>query len=144
MVAKSSNRVSEDFDEARIRKTVAEADLKEMEVRKASNELIETEEIKVAWQHVLGNLRSKLLAIPVKLAPKMQHETDLRVIETLLEDHLFEAMHELSNYDPKTNKTINAKKNKSTDTRRNGGPETAAPTKRKPVGRPRKAAQLRG
>ena len=141
-MTKSANRVSEEFEEARTRKTSYEADLKQMELKKAAGELIEINEIKDAWTDVLANLRSKLLAIPVKLAPIVQNETNVRSIEKVIETHLHEAMNELSEYDPNTNSTKT--KDKGISAKRNGGTQATSKTKRKPVGRPRKAAQLRG
>ena len=142
MSARAANRVNEEFEEARTRKTSYEADLKHMELKKAAGELIEIEEIKDAWTEVLSNLRSKLLAIPVKLAPIVQNETNIRSIEKLIESHIHEAMHELSQYDPNTNRT--KEKDKAAASNGNGSAQASTQAKRKPVGRPRKAAQLRG
>ena len=135
---RSSNRVDEGFEEARTRKTTAEADIKEMEVAQAAGSLIPVDEVVSAWTDILANLKAKLLAIPVKTAPLVLNEDNLRAIETLIENQIHEALHELSQYDP----SKNGKKRGSGD-KGDEGAETAAPAKRKRVGRPTKATQLR-
>ena len=136
---RASNRVNEDFEEARTRKTTAEADIKEMEVAQAAGALIPAEEVIATWTDILANLKAKLLAIPVKTAPLVRDEEDLRAIETVIENQIYEALHELAQYDP----SENGKRRKSGKTS-DVSAEATTKAKRKRVGRPTKASQLRG
>ena len=136
---RASNRVDEDFEEARTRKTTAEADIKEMEVAQAAGALIPTEEVVATWTDILTNLKAKLLALPVKTAPLVRQEEDLRAIEHIIETQIYEALHELAQYDP----SENGKRRKSGKTS-DVSAEATTKAKRKRVGRPTKASQLRG
>lgn len=136
---RASNRVNEDFEEARTRKTTAEADIKEMEVAQAAGALIPAKEVQATWTDILVNIKAKLLVLPVKYATLTQHENDPRVIEDIGHKLIDEALHELAQYDPSENGK-RREPGKTSDV----SAETPTKAKRKRVGRPRKATKLRG
>lgn len=85
-----------DIDEARRRKVAAEAALAEMDVAQKRGELIEVEQIAELVGEEYANVRAKLLAIPVKLAPLMIGIEDLNEARDMIEQSVTEAMEELS------------------------------------------------
>ena len=131
-LSRSANRVDEAFEEARTRKTTAEADIKEMEVAQAAGALIPAEEVVASWTDILANLKAKLLALPVKTAPLVRQEEDLRVIEHIIESQVREALSELAQYDPAKNGK-RSESGKASDVSSKAAPKTNS----KRVGRPR-------
>lgn len=127
------------YDEARTRKVNAEAQIAELELEKIHGTLVVAEDVVSAWNDVLGALKAKLLAIPAKGAPVLATETQTGQCQVILEDLIYEALEELSNYEPTvdpTASTVTTSEDVDTDTK------ATTKTKRKPVGRPRKTAGL--
>lgn len=130
------------YNAARARKMVADAELAELELLKAKGDLVSAEDVCGAWTDVLGAARGKLLATPTKLAPLLSTETETGVIRHLIEEAIREALDELSAYKP----SINAGSATVVDDgNREGveGSKAANAPKRKRVGRPRKATVIR-
>jgi len=90
------------YDEARTRKTTAEAELAELQLRTAKGNLVHIDEVVKTWENILGEVKGKLQAMPSKLAPLMASEVDANVCKHVLEDTINEALMELSEYDPIT------------------------------------------
>ena len=132
-------KLGSSYDEARTRKTNAEAQIAEIELEKVRGELVPAEDVVSAWNDVLGALKSKLMSIPTKGAPILATESQAGVCQKILEDLITEALEELSNYEPSSDPT------KTTVLPSDDGDadvETAAPPKRKRMGRPKKTARL--
>lgn len=85
-----------EFDEAKRRKMLAEAEKTELEVQVRKGELVEVDEIGKAVESDYMNLRAKLLAIPSSLAPILEVATTAIEIKNCLEDAINEALSELS------------------------------------------------
>lgn len=85
-----------DFEEARRRKIAAEAGMAELDFSLRRGELIPIEDIANLVGEEYANVRAKLLAIPVKMAPLMLGLDDLAKARGLLEDSITEAMEELT------------------------------------------------
>ena len=127
-----------DYNLARARKMEADAELTELELLKAKGELVPTDEVQNEWINALSSMRAKLLSLPTITAPLVSNETDVSIIQDIIEKQIHEALNELSNYSPtKQNRTS------SSDKKSNGGSETTTKTKNKSMGRPRKATILR-
>lgn len=129
------------YDEARTRKVAAEAEIAELELAKVRGELALVQDVVKAWQDVLAALKAKLLALPTKMGPMLAAETDAGDIQRQIEDQLRECLNELSNYDPLSDPTSAS----VLDDGFEGGNDSAEATtkaKRKPVGRPKKAAKF--
>lgn len=129
------------YDEARTRKVAAEAEIAELELAKVRGELALVQDVVKAWDDVLAALKAKLLAIPTKMGPILAAETDAGNIQQQLEDQIRECLYELANYDPlsdPTGATIIVGGSEEGD----GDIEATSKTKRKPVGRPKKAAKF--
>ena len=103
--------------------------------------MVIAEDVVKAWEDVLGALKGKLTSIPTKAAPVVSAETEAGMCQSILEDLLNEALEELSNYDP----SINATETKGTEDVSEVSTKDAkatSETKRKRVGRPKKATGL--
>jgi hypothetical protein len=129
------------YDEARTRKVAAEAAIAELELAKVRNELALVGDVVKAWDDVLSAMKAKLLALPTKMGPILAAETDAGLIQKKLEEQLRDCLDELSNYDPLSDPTG---ANIVIDQPEGGddSAETTTKTKRKPVGRPKKAAKF--
>lgn len=129
------------YDEARTRKVAAEAAIAELELAKVRNELALVGDVVKAWDDVLSAMKAKLLALPTKMGPILAAETDAGLIQKKLEEQLRDCLDELSNYDPLSDPTG---ANIVIDQPEGGddSAEATTKTKRKPVGRPKKAAKF--
>lgn len=129
-----------DYNAARARKMTADAELAELELLKAKRELVSAEDVKTAWGDVLSAMKAKLMALPTICAPMCAVETEINVIQNILEGQVTEALDELSAYKPEQHAGRTVGSNSGSD----GGTETASKAKRRGVGRPRKAAVVGG
>ena len=128
--------------EERARKVAAEAQLVEMELAKARHEYVAVADVACAWGEVLSAVRGRLLSMPTTLATIVANENEVARCQAIIETHVHEALTELSGYDP----NIDAGRVSGTmgnGDRSYGGATATAQAKRRPVGRPRKAAKLR-
>lgn len=132
-----------DYNAARARKMEADAQMAELELLQAKGKLVASEDVAGAWVEVLAAMKAKLLAVPSICAPICATETDLPTIQSILENQIREALDELSSYQPHeyAGRTVVTE---SGDSGSDANAETAAKAKRRAVGRPRKAAKLRG
>lgn len=72
----------------------------ELELQIMRGELHRSEDVKRVMNDMLGAFRARCLAIPSKAAPRLQGQTDLAVIQDVLKKEVYEALVELSEYDP--------------------------------------------
>ena len=130
-----------DYNAARARKMEADAQMAELELLKAKRELVAASDVQGAWIDVLSAMKAKLLALPTKCAPLIATETEIGIIQDIIEGQVNEALNELSAYEPQQN-AGSAGVTKGSDNGGDVNSKAAAATKRKPVGRPRKASKL--
>lgn len=81
---------------AQCRKTEAEAALKELELEKAKALLIEIKEVESTLSHVLTTVKSRIAALPARVASQLSGMTEPRAIAAHLTKVLDEALNELS------------------------------------------------
>ena len=74
----------------------AKADLLETKVKRLRGELVDAEEVKQAWGATCTTVRSCLLAMPQRAAPRVVGETDISLIRQALEDLVHDALSELN------------------------------------------------
>ena len=132
-----------DYNAARARKMEADAQLAELELLKAKGELVPSEAVLAAWNDVLANMKAKLLALPTICSPLIATETQIPVIQDIIEKQVHEALDELSAYEPHSHPGKSGS-NQASGTKGNDRSGPAPKANRKPVGRPRKAAVVRG
>ncbi len=85
-----------DADEARSRKLAAEAEIAEMQRDRMRGELIDISSVENVVAEEYGAVRSKLLALPGKLAPMVAIEADEITCRDLIERGITEALDELA------------------------------------------------
>jgi phage terminase Nu1 subunit (DNA packaging protein) len=79
----------------RVKRKIAELELAQMEGKLHASEDIEREMTKM-----LAAFRAKILAIPSKLAPQLIAQSEISIIENILETEVYNALSELAEYDP--------------------------------------------
>lgn len=85
-----------DADEARSRKLAAEAEIAEMQRDKMRGDLVDISSVESVVAEEYGAVRSKLLALPGKLAPIIAIEADEITCRDLIERGITEALDELA------------------------------------------------
>jgi hypothetical protein len=118
----------------------ADAEMAELELRRAKQELVPSDDVKAAWTDVLANMKAKMLALPTICAPMCAVETEIAVIQNILEGQITEALDELSAYRPDQH----AGRTSGGGSGGDDNPPSSSKAKRGRVGRPRKAAKLGG
>lgn len=79
---------------------VAKRKKTELELQIMKGELHRSEDVQLVMSDMLGNFRAKLLAIPSKIAPQLLGKTEIMTVKEILKEAVYEAMDELSDYDP--------------------------------------------
>ena len=92
----ASDSEDEDFQAARTRREIAEANLAEMREAELAGQLIRVEAIKAAWARRISATRDALLQLPHRLAPVLAAETEMERVSHLLDAELRQALTELS------------------------------------------------
>ena len=102
IAAGSQGEKESDYGDARTQKMRADADKAIMEAATLAGGLIPVDIVAYSWNHMVGAFRAKLLNLPKKTAPIVQHETSFRKCQTALQSAIHECLAELSEYEPPT------------------------------------------
>ena len=132
-----------DYNAARARKMEADAQMAELELLQAKRKLVSADDVTTAWVDVLSAMKAKLLALPSKSAPIAATETDIQIIQSVLENQIREALDELSSYQPHEHagrSSVSGGGGEGSD----ANLKAPAKANSRGVGRPRKAAKLGG
>lgn len=86
----------EDFQAARTRREIAEANLAELKEAEQQGKVIQVDAVRAAWARRLAGTRDAILQIPVRVAPILAAETSIEQVSILLEAELRQALAELS------------------------------------------------
>lgn len=86
------------FDDVRVRKTTAEAEMAEIELKEKKEQLIPIEHITNTWMELIGASKQRMLAIPAKLAPIVAVEEQPAICKQIIEDQIIECLEELTQY----------------------------------------------
>ena len=97
--AVSAQAGAPDYAAERARYIRARADLVEMEANQRRGTLIAADDIEAAWIKVLALLRTRVLALPDRLAPQVHIAANLTEARNLLSVNLREALEDLANSD---------------------------------------------
>ena len=89
-----------DYEGHRSRLTKARADMAEVQASLLKGSVHEASAVEAVWSDMIGNARTKLLAMPSKLAPRLHGQESLATIKTELEGAVTEALNELAAYEP--------------------------------------------
>jgi phage terminase Nu1 subunit (DNA packaging protein) len=79
-----------------------------LELARMRGELHAAEDVEAVMNDMLTAFRQKILAIPTKLAPQLVSIDDIGKVKATLTKDLYEALSELSNYDPEMFKDVGA------------------------------------
>ena len=71
-----------------------------LKLRKLKRELHEADDVEEFLTNMLVDFKNRLLSVPHKVAPLVVSEDDVNVILDVLEKEIFQALEELSEYDP--------------------------------------------
>lgn len=88
------------YDVERTLLTRAKRQIEENKLKIMEGELHRSITVMTVMNRMLNNFKSKLLSVPLKVAPKLMGETKLPVIQEVLEIEINECLTELSDYDP--------------------------------------------
>ncbi len=78
----------------------ADADKSIMEAAVLAGSLIPVDIVSYSWNHMIGAFRAKIMNLPKKTAPLVQHETSFRKCQSALQSAVHECLAELSEYKP--------------------------------------------
>ena len=84
------------LNDVKIKLVQAQAEKHELEVKQLKGKLIPTDEVQEYWIDFVSNCKAKLLALPSKLAHRIEGAEDYNEIEELLTIEVHEALSELS------------------------------------------------
>lgn len=88
--------LAEDFQAARTRREIAEANLAEMREAELEGKLIRVDAIRAAWAKRIASTRDALMQLPHRLAPVLAVENDMERVGNVLDEALRQALTELS------------------------------------------------
>lgn len=97
---RGDNKDGDAYTKQRARLAAAKAEIAELETQLRKGELHETAEIEQAMSVLVTNLRTRILALPAKLAPMLASANgDETTIYDILRAELEETLNEMSHYD---------------------------------------------
>lgn len=85
---------------SRARREKAEASMAEMKERELTGDLIRARAVRAALAAKLSSMRDALLQLSARLAPVLAAETDLAKVRQMLDDEIYQALLNLSTYQP--------------------------------------------
>lgn len=94
--------ISEEFNKEHTLLEKAKREKAELEVALMKGTVHASEDVEREMTKMLSAFRSRVLSIPSKIAPKAGITDDITAIESMLRDEIYNALKELSEYDPKT------------------------------------------
>jgi phage terminase Nu1 subunit (DNA packaging protein) len=71
-----------------------------LEVRRRKDELVEASDVEQGWSKLILAMRSRLLDLPGKLAPRVVRISDVIEVQELIRKEIYAALTALSQYDP--------------------------------------------
>lgn len=74
----------------------------ELELNIMQGEVHKSEDVEKVMNDMLGSFRAQLLVLPGKLAPLLIMQNEVEVIKSIIKDYIYEAMEEMSTYNPHT------------------------------------------
>lgn len=95
-----SSKVKENLDYEKFLHERAKREKAELELAHIKGELHHSADVEKVMNDMLGAFRSKLLALPAKLAPLLIAQNTVATIQDMLQNEIYEALNELSDYDP--------------------------------------------
>ncbi len=66
------------------------------------NRLIPSSDVELTWNSLVSNARTRLIAIPTKVAPVVYASKNLNEIRDIIKDEIYSALDELANAEVRT------------------------------------------
>lgn len=95
-----SASIDDPLHRARTRLTEAKAETAEIDAALARGDVIAADIVEALWTDSLVKMKAKVLAMPTRLAPQLEGQSDTKVIHQLLKEACHEALAEVADYDP--------------------------------------------
>ena len=80
--------------------TRANRKMAELELAVMNGKLHRSEDVQSIMNEMLTSFRSRLLAIPARISPEVAAATDAMVVQQMIKGEIYDALSELSEYDP--------------------------------------------
>lgn len=94
-----------DYHTEKARLIKLQADKAQIDLDLLNEKVLIADDVKKAWESVLGAFKNRLLAIPTKAAPVVASEAKPGECQKILQDLVEETLAELANYDPEIDPT---------------------------------------
>lgn len=88
------------LNDERAQLTLIKRQMAELDLAVMRGELHKADDVRAVMEDSLIALRSRLLGIPTKLAPRVQYVQDLAIITDMMTDEIRSALTTLADYDP--------------------------------------------
>lgn len=88
------------YDDIRAEHEVVKMRKTELTVARMEGKLHRSVDVKRLWTNMAATVKTRLLGIPVKLAPQITGMSDTAKIQELLQQEVTDALNEVSGYDP--------------------------------------------
>lgn len=95
-----NEKIKIDYDEEHALLEKAKREKAELELAQMQGTMFDAADIEREMTKMLAAFRAKILAIPSKLAPQLIARSEISIIESILETEVYNALSELSEYDP--------------------------------------------
>ena len=95
--AKSQVKIDKDKAEGRVKDI--KGDLMEIQLKEKQGQLVSIEEVQGVWSVVLSSLRSRILAIPTRLAARLAGTQDAKKVKSILDKSVESALTDVSTLD---------------------------------------------
>jgi phage terminase Nu1 subunit (DNA packaging protein) len=101
-IKEQAEKTEEELDQTREKTLLIRANRQkvELELQIMRGELHRSEDVRRVMNDMLGAFRARVLAIPSKVAPRLIAQTNAAVIQNIIKNEVYEALQELSEYDP--------------------------------------------
>lgn len=99
---KERSKSSEELDLNKERTLLTRANRQkvELELKIMKGELHRSEDVESVMNDMLSSFRAQMLVLPNKIAPLVLGQTELESVKSIIKKHIFDALQELSDYDP--------------------------------------------
>lgn len=95
-----NENIQEKLDYEKYLHEKAKREKAEMELAHLKKQMHHASEVEKVMNQMLSDFRARLLGLPSKVAPSLVAREDINLIESLIQKEVYEALTELSEYDP--------------------------------------------
>ena len=88
------------LEDEKTRLTKIQADKALLQLREYEGELVRADDVEQAYSMLVANCKSKILALPYRMAQDVSPDMNTTQIEEMIKSHLYEALEEISEAQP--------------------------------------------